>query len=68
MASINLEITDKVTGKGVVVCMSFREAQRLYMTLNEVFGDVQFGAKAGQLLTVPSIDIKLDLLNNRKDR
>jgi len=50
---INLEITDAITGKTTVVKQSPHDAHKLYLALREVFGDAQYQAQPGQLITVP---------------
>jgi hypothetical protein len=56
---IALQIHDDETGKVTLCKLSMHNAQKLYKTLGELIGDSQFGAKPGELITVPKARIKL---------
>ena len=59
MQTINFDIRDALTGKETLVRVSIHDANQLYKALNELFGDSQFGAKAGELVTVPTAEIRV---------
>ena len=56
---ITFEIADALTDKTTVVRVNPHEAKKLYLALRELFGDVQYQAQPGQLITVPDARIKL---------
>ena len=56
---IQLQITDDASGKDVLITVNPHNAQKLYRALGEIFGDMQYGAKPGQLVTLPDARIKL---------
>ena len=56
---IQFEINDALTGKVTLVNQTPHDAKKLYLALRELFGDVQTGARPGQLITVP--DVKLQV-------
>ena len=57
---ISFEIRDALTGKVTIVRQTPHDAQRLYRALREVFGDVQYQAQPGELVTVP--DVRLNMV------
>lgn len=59
MAKIALQIVDDETGEITICKLSMHSAQKLYKTLREIVGDVQYEAKPGELITVP--DAKLHI-------
>lgn len=56
---IALEITDALTDKVTTVRQTPHDAKKLYLALRELFGDVQYQARPGELITVPSVNIKV---------
>ncbi len=66
MANINLNMRDRISGKDTLVCMSMDEANQLYKALATVFGDIQFGAKPMELITVPRIEFQIDLKDRKQ--
>lgn len=60
MALVALEVTDELTGKVTIVRLSMHNAQKLYMALRELVGDVQYTAQPGQLITVPNATIRVN--------
>jgi hypothetical protein len=56
---IALEITDAFSGKKTIVNQTPSDAKKLYDALRQVFGDSQQHAQPGELITIPSVNIKL---------
>ncbi len=56
---IALEITDQKSQRDYVIQVSMHDAQKLYLALREIVGDVQYQAQPGQLLTLPDLSLKL---------
>ena len=56
---IALEITDSLTDKVTIVRQTPHDAKKLYLALRELFGDVQYKASPGELITVPNVNIKV---------
>ena len=56
---ISFEITDALTGKVTVINQTPHDAKKMYLALRELFGDVQYQAQPGELITVPSVSVKL---------
>jgi hypothetical protein len=59
MTQIRLQITDQITGKDTIVSLSMHDAQKLYQSLRELIGDVQYQTAPGQLITMPPAHIKI---------
>ena len=59
---IILEIADAKTGKVTTVNQSLHDAKKLYLALREFFGDIQYQAQPGELISVP--DAKLKIVKN----
>lgn len=57
---ITLEIHDMLTGKQSTVRMTTHDAKKLYLSLREYFGDIQYQAQPGQLVTVPNARIRVN--------
>ena len=58
MAAIRLQITDQTTGKDSIITLSMHDAQKLYRSLRELVGDVQYQARPGELVTIPDAYLK----------
>ena len=56
---IALQITDQKSGKDYVINVTMHDAQKLYQSLREIVGDVQYQAQPGELITMPDMSIKL---------
>lgn len=56
---IALEITDSLTDKVTIVRQTPHDAIKLYLALRELFGDAQYQAQPGELITVPNVNIKV---------
>ena len=56
---IAIEITDSLTDKVTTVRQTPHDAKKLYLALRELFGDVQYQARPGELITVPNVSIKV---------
>jgi len=56
---ISLEIKDAITGQVTIVRQTPHDAKKLYLALRELFGDVQYQANPGELVTVPSVNLKV---------
>lgn len=56
---INLKITDDSTGRVTVIQQTNHDANKLYLALRELFGDVQYQAQPGALITVPNAELRL---------
>ena len=56
---IALQVTDQATGRDVVVQLSMHDAQKLYRSLRELVGDVQYQARPHELITVPDVRLKV---------
>ena len=56
---INLVVTDRRTGKDILLEVTPHDAQKLYKALREIFGDAQYEAQPGQLVTVPDVRLKV---------
>ena len=56
---IALQITDQSTGHEHVIQVSMHDAQKLYMALRELVGDIQYQAQPGQLITLPDARVKI---------
>lgn len=57
MNLIRLELVDGLTDKTTLVNLKYHEAQKLYRSLREIFGDAQYRAQPLDLITMP--DAKL---------
>ena len=58
-AQIRLQVTDQLTGKDTLVTLSMHDAQKLYRSLRELIGDVQYQARPGELITLPPVRLKV---------
>ena len=56
---IVLEVTDAMTDKVTIIRQTPHDAKKMYLALRELFGDVQYQAQPGELITVPNVSIKL---------
>jgi hypothetical protein len=56
---IALEITDSLTDKVTIVRQTPHDAKKLYLALRELFGDAQYQAQPGELVTVPNVNIRV---------
>ena len=56
---IALQITDALTDKVTTIRQTPHDAKKLYLALRELFGDVQYQASPGELITVPNVNIKV---------
>lgn len=57
---IKLAVTDQATGKLHVIETATHDAQKLYKALHEIFGDAQYQARPGELITVPDVYIPVN--------
>ena len=57
--TINLQVEDERDGRVHVICLSHHNANKLYKALQELFGDAQFMAKPGELITMPKAHLKI---------
>ena len=56
---ITLEVTDSITGRTTTIRQTPHDAKKLYLALRELFGDIQYKAQPGELITVPSVNLKV---------
>jgi hypothetical protein len=56
---IMLQVTDQLTGKDHQLSLSTHDAQKLYQSLGQLFGDAQYQKKPGELITMPQARIKV---------
>lgn len=55
---VRLEIEDCLTGKTTLVNLDPHQAKKIYLALRELFGDIQYEAAPGELITMPDVRMK----------